>query len=216
MKIGGRRQIGWRPPPLARDDGGPADRRGVCDVYEVLPENDLQGIPCLAAGPEVKCKAVVDAMLVAGALKQGYTWLSRREAMSLQLFAIGGPDEGKAFILHTGPDLMLGRSQNAYYQLGDPRVSRNHCQVLREGDRVTVIDNGSSAGTLVNGQKVARRVLALGDVVQVGDTRLRLQVGEYGLDVALAHAAPPPAAATKAERGADPLDGAERAEVIAL
>ena len=38
---------------------------------------------------------------------------------------------------------MLGRSQNAYYQLGDPSVSRNHCQVLREGDRVTVIDNGS-------------------------------------------------------------------------
>ena len=109
--------------------------------------------------------------------------------MSLQLLAVAGPDEGKAFILHPGPDLMLGRSQNAYYQLGDPSVSRNHCQVLREGDRVTVIDNGSSAGTLVNGQKVARRVLAMGDVVQVGDTRLRLQIGEYALDVALAHAA---------------------------
>ncbi|HVS35618.1 MAG TPA: FHA domain-containing serine/threonine-protein kinase [Gemmataceae bacterium] len=124
--------------------------------------------------------------------------------MSLQLLAIAGPDAGKAFILHPGPDLMLGRSGTAYYQVSDASVSRNHCQLLREGDRVTVIDHGSSSGTHVNGQKVSRRVLVLGDVLQVGDTRLRLQVGEYALDVALAHAANP-APAAKPATGADQL-----------
>jgi hypothetical protein len=34
--------------------------------------------------------------------------------MSLQLLAIAGPDKGRAYTLHAGPDLMLGRSANAY------------------------------------------------------------------------------------------------------
>jgi hypothetical protein len=55
--------------------------------------------------------------------------------VSLQLLVIAGPDQGRAFLLHAGPDLMLGRSANAYYRpLNDPRVSRNHCQLLRDGD----------------------------------------------------------------------------------
>ena len=58
--------------------------------------------------------------------------------MSLQLVAISGPDKGRSLLLHAGPDLMLGRSAQAYYQLSDPRVSRNHCQVLRDGDQVAI------------------------------------------------------------------------------
>jgi serine/threonine protein kinase len=108
--------------------------------------------------------------------------------MSLQLLVIAGPDQGRAFILHAGPDLMLGRSANAYYRLNDPRVSRNHCQVLRDGDAVTVVCAGGSGGTLVNGKTVSRQALKLGDVLQVGDSKLRLQVGDLPLDVALAHA----------------------------
>jgi serine/threonine protein kinase len=115
--------------------------------------------------------------------------------MSLQLLVIAGPDQGKSFILQAGPDLMLGRSSNAYYQLADPRASRNHCQVLRDGDRVTVVCNDGSGGTLVNGKAVKKQDLHLGDILQVGDTQLRLQVGDFPLDVALAHApAVPPAA----------------------
>ncbi|HJT77722.1 MAG TPA: FHA domain-containing serine/threonine-protein kinase [Gemmataceae bacterium] len=106
--------------------------------------------------------------------------------MSLQFVIIAGPDKGKAFTLHPGPNLMLGRSAQAEYRLNDPRVSRTHCQVLREGDQVTVIDNNSSSGVLVNGAKVKQHVLKLGDVVQVGDTQLHLRVGDLPLDVALA------------------------------
>ena len=42
---------------------GPPDRRGQWDVYEVLPENDPQGILYLEAGPEVRGFVVVDATL---------------------------------------------------------------------------------------------------------------------------------------------------------
>jgi serine/threonine protein kinase len=71
-----------------------------------------------------------------------------------------------------------------------------------EADQVTVICNGGSGGTLVNGKPVQRQALKLGDVVQVGDTQLRLQMGDFPLGVALAavQQAPAPAAAA----GADP------------
>jgi serine/threonine protein kinase len=122
--------------------------------------------------------------------------------MSLQLLVIAGPDSGRALTLHAGPNLILGRSKDAYYQINDPRVSRNHCQILNEGDNVTVVCSGGSGGTLVNGKPVKRETLKVGDVLQVGETQLRLQVGDLPLDVALAHApAPPaPAAAPKVER----------------
>jgi serine/threonine protein kinase len=128
--------------------------------------------------------------------------------MSLQLVVIAGPDKGRAFTLQMGPDQMLGRSTHALYQLEDPRVSRNHCQILREGDQVTVLCNGGSGGTLVNGKTVKRQVLKLGDVLRVGDTQLRLQVGDLPVSVALAHAATPtPAPATPQPARLEALTG---------
>jgi serine/threonine protein kinase len=109
--------------------------------------------------------------------------------MSLELLVIAGPDKDRSFTLNVGADLMVGRSATAHYQLSDPRVSRNHCQVLLEGDQVTVLCNAGSGGTLVNGQKVQRQKLKMGDVLQVGDTKMRLQVGDHPLEVALAQSA---------------------------
>lgn len=109
--------------------------------------------------------------------------------MSLELVVINGPDKDRKFTLNVGPDLMLGRSATAQYQLSDPRVSRNHAQFLLDGDKVTVSCNGGSGGTFVNGQKITRQTLKMGDIVKVGDTQLRLQVGDLPLDVALAQSA---------------------------
>src|ERR1700680_2277561 len=106
--------------------------------------------------------------------------------MSLQLSVIDGPDKGRVFTLNVGPNLMLGRRPQAQYQLTDGRVSRNHCQVLLDGDTVSLICNNGSGGTLVNGQKVTRQALKMGDVIQIGNTKLRFQVGDHPVDVALA------------------------------
>jgi serine/threonine protein kinase len=103
--------------------------------------------------------------------------------MSLQLLVIAGPDKGKSFLLQAGPDLMLGRSPHAYYQISDQRASRNHCQLLRDGDQVTVICYAS--GTLVNGTPVKEQSLKPGDVLQVGDTQLRFQAGDRPPDAKL-------------------------------
>jgi serine/threonine protein kinase len=103
--------------------------------------------------------------------------------MALQLVVIAGPDQERAFTLQAGPDLMLGRSQTALYRLNDPRVSRTHAQVLLQGDQVTLIDNGGMGGVFVNNKKVTRHVLELGDVITIGDTRLRLEMGDFPIDV---------------------------------
>lgn len=115
--------------------------------------------------------------------------------MALQLLVIAGPDKDHVMTLHPGPGLMLGRSTSAMYRLNDLRVSRNHAEVLLQGDQVTVIDNGGSGGVLVNGTAVKRQALKLGDVIKVGDTQLRLQVGDFPVEVAveLATRSPGPA-----------------------
>jgi hypothetical protein len=50
--------------------------------------------------------------------------------MSLQLVVVAGPDKGKTITLNVGPVLMLGRNAKDQYVLSDPRVSRNHCQIV--------------------------------------------------------------------------------------
>src|SRR5438045_3869002 len=99
--------------------------------------------------------------------------------MSLQLLVVSGPDAGRVMTIQAGADQMLGRASQAFYRLTDPRASRNHCQVILEGEQVTVLDNSSSSGTFVNGQRVTRQALKLGDVVKIGDSELRLQMGDF-------------------------------------
>ncbi|HEV3079052.1 MAG TPA: FHA domain-containing serine/threonine-protein kinase [Gemmataceae bacterium] len=126
--------------------------------------------------------------------------------MSLQLIIIAGPDQGRAFTLQAGPNLMLGRGSSSLYRLTDARASRSHCQIVLDGDQATIIDNDSSSGTFINGVKVERRLLKLGDVIQVGATQLRLAMGDFPLDIALAALEPASrAAATPAPPQVDKL-----------
>jgi serine/threonine protein kinase len=95
--------------------------------------------------------------------------------MIIALQVIGGPDQGQVFQLVEGEPLLLGRSRHCPSPLKDPSVSRVHCEVELEDGQVVVTDHESSSGTFVNGKKVAECVLQPGDVLQIGDSRLRLQ-----------------------------------------
>jgi serine/threonine protein kinase len=95
--------------------------------------------------------------------------------MSHRLVLVAGPDQGKSFAVTAAGPVVIGRGRNAPAALTDPRVSRVHCEVKLDGDQVVVADLGSAGGTFVNGTRVQWRPLRLGDVVQVGDTQLRLE-----------------------------------------
>ena len=59
--------------------------------------------------------------------------------------------------------------------LGDPDVSRRHVRVTVGHGGITVVDLGSTNGTLVNGQPATRpRPIAAGDVIELGQNRLEV------------------------------------------
>ena len=64
------------------------------------------------------------------------------------------------------------------YVLVDPRVSRRHLEIVPENGIVRFRDAGSSNGTRLNGVRVERGELALGDVLAIGDSELCVEGDE--------------------------------------
>jgi serine/threonine protein kinase len=96
--------------------------------------------------------------------------------MSPLLVVTGGPDRGRTFPLVAGQTLQIGRSQATATRLTDPTVSRVHCEVEWDGHKAVVI-NISTSGTLVNGKTIAQHDMKPGDVIRVGSSELRFQLG---------------------------------------
>ncbi len=102
--------------------------------------------------------------------------------MNMQLVVIRGPDQGRTFPLADGQTLIIGRSPTSDTQLGDPHVSRVHCQVEVDGAAVVLSDRGGAGGTLVMGREIEKHELQPGDVVQLGQTELRFLLEGAGSD----------------------------------
>ncbi len=62
----------------------------------------------------------------------------------------------------------VGRKVDRDLVIPDPRVSREHAQIVSENGEFFVIDQGSKHGTFVNGERVDRRKLARNDRLEFG------------------------------------------------
>jgi predicted component of type VI protein secretion system len=95
------------------------------------------------------------------------------------LVARGGEFDGWAW--HMGSrQVTVGRAPSNFVQVGDPGVSRTHCQLLGDASGLTVVDLTSSNGTVVNGSPVSRHVFAEGDVLSVGEAEFVFHaVGDF-------------------------------------
>lgn len=98
--------------------------------------------------------------------------------MAKYLVVIAGPDKGKIYLLDEAFSLLVGRSKHTETRLTDPRVSPVHCEIEIRRDRVIITDLDSSGGTWVNGNRVTERQLSGNDIIRIGDTQLRLHIGE--------------------------------------
>jgi serine/threonine protein kinase len=96
--------------------------------------------------------------------------------MQMQLTVVAGPDQGRTFPIDEGPSLSIGRGQDTFTKLQDPRVSRLHCKLEASGGTAILTDGGGGSGTLVNNAKISRVELHPGDMIQIGDTTLRFDV----------------------------------------
>jgi hypothetical protein len=79
--------------------------------------------------------------------------------------------DGRRVQIGTDP-LVIGRLPECGVVLADSNVSRRHAELRRAGDSVVLTDLGSTNGTRVNGAPIREQVLASGDEVSVGSTRL--------------------------------------------
>lgn len=63
---------------------------------------------------------------------------------------------------------VIGRRDDCQIRIPLSSVSRQHCELVQSGDRLSVRDLGSSNGTFVNREKVVEKVLKPGDLLAVG------------------------------------------------
>ncbi len=81
----------------------------------------------------------------------------------------------------TGDIIRIGRSNHNEIIIGARGVSRFHCQIKREDERLLIEDVGSTNGTIVNGLTLTgQHLLKVGDEVKLCDERLIFHDGSYG------------------------------------
>jgi hypothetical protein len=102
------------------------------------------------------------------------------------------------------PGLVIGRGSGSDVRVDDPGVSRRHVeirvQMAADGPHVSLVDLGSTNGTLVAGHRVQHAVLGDGSIVQIGATRIEVHV--LGSEPKIPPSAPPAPTAAKPEGAA--------------
>jgi len=75
--------------------------------------------------------------------------------------------EQKNIVLNRIP-FSVGRKVDKDLVIADPRVSRDHAQIMQEGQDFVLVDLGSKHGTFVNGERIQRQKLERGDRLEFG------------------------------------------------
>jgi pSer/pThr/pTyr-binding forkhead associated (FHA) protein len=82
------------------------------------------------------------------------------------------------FRLTPGAIKTVGRAPRADFILDVALVSRLHCRLTANDERLEVVDLQSTNGTFVNDKRVETSTLATGDRLRIG--RVELTVGRQG------------------------------------
>lgn len=98
--------------------------------------------------------------------------LSPQNALRQAYFiVINGRAVGKMFKLG-GNRMVVGRQPGIEIMVDDEGVSRQHALVERNAIGLVLVDNNSTNGVFVNGQKINRHILQDGDKVQLGSSAI--------------------------------------------
>ena len=87
------------------------------------------------------------------------------------LVVLAGASVGEMYKID-GEKTVIGRGQKAQIRLYDDGISREHAQILVEGNRIFLQDLGSTNGTYCNGLQVDKKELVDGDKILVGSTTI--------------------------------------------
>lgn len=84
---------------------------------------------------------------------------------------VGGPLAGQIVPLD-GEVTTIGSVAGNTVVLSDPAVSRKHVGIRRVGNHYEFADLGSTNGVYLNGHRIAKKTLAPGDMLRVGNTEM--------------------------------------------
>ena len=91
----------------------------------------------------------------------------------LALKMLAGPQVGNEFILQEGRNV-FGRSESAQHQISHKSVSREHFEIVLEGNELRLKDLNSRNGTFVNGVKVKEHALKIQDMISINEVILQV------------------------------------------
>jgi len=98
------------------------------------------------------------------------------QTMNYALQVVRGRSEANTLRLMDGIN-SIGRHDDCKIRIRSSQVSRRHCELFEEGNKLILRDLGSSNGTFVNGKRVlGQQTLKPGDVLTIGGVTLRVDL----------------------------------------
>jgi pSer/pThr/pTyr-binding forkhead associated (FHA) protein/tetratricopeptide (TPR) repeat protein len=140
------------PPAARRVELPPAAAPVVQDALEGQPTIPISTMAAQAALTELPARLVVTSRLMSGT----------------------------EFVLDR-LSLVLGRTPENDIILNHKSISRHHAKIVREGERYVILDLESANGVRVGGREHDRVELQAGDVIELGEIRLRFITGDSAL-----------------------------------
>jgi pSer/pThr/pTyr-binding forkhead associated (FHA) protein/tetratricopeptide (TPR) repeat protein len=155
------------------DPGSPLELQGA---EEPAPaESDpFQGQPPVA---DAGTAASTGQFNFQGQDMDGSTRLSKRDSGSTKpVLEFADPSGERRLYDMVDDEIVIGRAPNCHVQLDDKRSSRKHVVIRRQEKQWILKDQGSSNGTLVNGNRVDEHPLSSGDEIRIGDVRFHFRI----------------------------------------
>lgn len=112
------------------------------------------------------------AIVIMGGLIGVGVGLLEQFAKQAWLKVIRGEFEGKEYLVFAGTTSIGNTGKNTIVLFKDKLVGPHHCDIVLEGSRYVLIDQGTPMGTVVNGQRTTRQVLKQGDAISIGNSVL--------------------------------------------
>ncbi len=107
-----------------------------------------------------------------GARRPGNTELKLPATAKLSLAVIAGPESGKIFPIEKAR-IVIGR-HDADINVDDPEVSRQHAALEVSGDKITLVDLGSTNGTYMGDEPVRESPIENQGEFSIGGSTLML------------------------------------------
>lgn len=77
-----------------------------------------------------------------------------------------------------GRSVFLGRGPGNYFMIDGPTISKKHAQIMTGAVNMCVIDNTSTNGTYLNGERIEKKIAKMGDSIRFGDRLFILTCAE--------------------------------------